>query len=117
LSWLRPLTPFLAQERTVIRLASLYGILALYQWRAFIREAGCGKTQKAIRRVSNDEFAMNMKPIYESRETRYEIDRCEPQNNAIRTGSIAFHALSKGHYPGMYSDFMSPLSISQPKIQ
>jgi len=42
-----------------------------------------------------------MKPIYESRETRYEIDRCEPQNNAIRNGNIAFHALSKGHYPGV----------------
>ena len=31
---------------------------------------------------------------------RYEIDRCEPQNRAIKSGRINFHALTKGHYPG-----------------
>ena len=42
-----------------------------------------------------------MRPTYETRETYYEIDRCEPQNNAIRNGSIDFFALSKGNYPGV----------------
>lgn len=42
-----------------------------------------------------------MRPTYETRETRYEIDRCEPQNNAIQSGSIDFYALSKGNYPGV----------------
>lgn len=42
-----------------------------------------------------------MKPTYESREARYEIDRCEPQTHAIRNGDIDFHALSKGNYPGV----------------
>jgi AraC-like DNA-binding protein len=40
------------------------------------------------------------KPTYQARRARYEIDRCEPQNRAIQTGKINFHALSKGHYPG-----------------
>jgi AraC family L-rhamnose operon regulatory protein RhaS len=40
------------------------------------------------------------KPTYQSRRARYEIDRCEPQNHAIETGKINFHALTKGHYPG-----------------
>jgi AraC-like DNA-binding protein len=43
---------------------------------------------------------MPTKPIYQSRRGRYEIDRCEPQNRAIETGRINFHALTKGHYPG-----------------
>ena len=42
-----------------------------------------------------------MRPTYETREARYQIDRCEPQNNAIRNGSIDFYALSKGNYPGV----------------
>ena len=46
-------------------------------------------------------YVVNMKPIYESSLTPYEIDRCEPQNNAIRNGNIVLHALSKGHYPGV----------------
>lgn len=40
-------------------------------------------------------------PIYRARRTRYEIDRCAPQLRAAREGKIRFHALSKGHYPGV----------------
>ncbi|MDB6112149.1 MAG: AraC family transcriptional regulator [Pedosphaera sp.] len=40
------------------------------------------------------------KPTFRARHARYEIDGCEPQNNAIQTGKIHFHALPKGHYPG-----------------
>ena len=43
---------------------------------------------------------MTTKPTYQTRRVRYEIDRCEPQNRAIETGKINFHALTKGHYPG-----------------
>lgn len=43
---------------------------------------------------------MTRKPSYQTRRIRYEIDRCEPQNRAIETGKILFHALTKGHYPG-----------------
>jgi AraC-like DNA-binding protein len=43
---------------------------------------------------------MSTKPIYQARRARYEIDRCEPQNRAIKTGKINFHALTKGYYPG-----------------
>ena len=43
---------------------------------------------------------MLTKPTYKARNARYEIDRCEPQNRAIETGKILFHALTKGHYPG-----------------
>ncbi len=32
---------------------------------------------------------------------RYGIDDCEPQKEAIREGKIEFHALTKGHYPGV----------------
>lgn len=39
-------------------------------------------------------------PIYQTRRTRYEIDRCVPQVRAVAEGKIRFHALSKGHYPG-----------------
>lgn len=39
-------------------------------------------------------------PIYRTRRTRYEIDRCGPQLRAVLEGKIALHALSKGHYPG-----------------
>jgi AraC-like DNA-binding protein len=43
---------------------------------------------------------MSTKPTYLARRAQYEIDRCEPQNQAIKTGKINFHALTKGHYPG-----------------
>jgi len=43
---------------------------------------------------------MTAKPTYQAKSTSYEIDRCEPQNRAIETGRIHFHALTKGHYPG-----------------
>ena len=43
---------------------------------------------------------MTAKPTYRTHHVRYEIDRCEPQNRAIETGKINFHALTKGHYPG-----------------
>jgi AraC-like DNA-binding protein len=46
------------------------------------------------------EHSMTSKPTYQTRKTQYEIDRCEPQNRAILTGKILFHALTKGHYPG-----------------
>ncbi len=32
---------------------------------------------------------------------RYGIDNCEPQKEAVREGKIDFHALTKGHYPGI----------------
>lgn len=40
------------------------------------------------------------KPTYRARKVCYEIDRCEPQNQAIQEGKIEFRALTKGHYPG-----------------
>ena len=43
---------------------------------------------------------MDPRPVYQTHHAQYEIDRCEPQNRAIKTGKILFHALSKGHYPG-----------------
>lgn len=52
------------------------------------------------RSANNIEQGVNAKPTYETRKTRYEIDRCEPQNRAIEAGKILFHALTKGHYPG-----------------
>jgi AraC-like DNA-binding protein len=50
--------------------------------------------------VKNIEHDVTTKPTYQTRRIRYEIDRCEPQNRAIKTGKINFHALTKGHYPG-----------------
>jgi len=52
------------------------------------------------RAAKNIEHNMSTKPIYQARRARYEIDRCEPQNRAIKSGRINFHALTKGHYPG-----------------
>jgi AraC-like DNA-binding protein/mannose-6-phosphate isomerase-like protein (cupin superfamily) len=43
---------------------------------------------------------MSSRPTYKARNAQYEIDRCEPQNRAIESGKILFHALTKGHYPG-----------------
>lgn len=43
---------------------------------------------------------MTIRPTYQTRHERYEIDRCEPQNRAVREGKIELYALSKGHYPG-----------------
>jgi AraC-like DNA-binding protein len=39
-------------------------------------------------------------PIFRMGRTRYAIDNCEPQKEAVREGKIEFHALTKGHYPG-----------------
>jgi AraC family L-rhamnose operon regulatory protein RhaS len=50
--------------------------------------------------ANNIEQNVTTKPTYQTRRIRYEIDRCEPQNRAIETGKINFHALTKGHYPG-----------------
>jgi AraC-like DNA-binding protein len=50
--------------------------------------------------AKNIEHHVTTKPTYQTRRIRYEIDRCEPQNRAIETGKIIFHALTKGHYPG-----------------
>jgi AraC-like DNA-binding protein len=52
------------------------------------------------RSAKNIEHNMSTKPTYQARRARYEIDRCEPQNRAIKSGRINFHALTKGHYPG-----------------
>jgi AraC-like DNA-binding protein len=51
--------------------------------------------------AKNIEHPVTTKPSYQTRRIRYEIDRCEPQNHAIETGKINFHALTKGHYPGI----------------
>lgn len=40
-------------------------------------------------------------PVYRERDQRYEVDLCKPQKEAVRDGKIEFHALSKGHYPGV----------------
>jgi AraC family L-rhamnose operon regulatory protein RhaS len=50
--------------------------------------------------AKNIEHAMSSRPTYKARNEQYEIDRCEPQNRAIESGKILFHALTKGHYPG-----------------
>ncbi len=44
---------------------------------------------------------MPLQPTYQTPRNRYEIDRCEPQKSAIQSGKIRFHALTKGHYPGL----------------
>jgi AraC family L-rhamnose operon regulatory protein RhaS len=43
---------------------------------------------------------MAQKPSYRTTRNRYEIDHCDPQREAIQSGKIDFHALTKGHYPG-----------------
>lgn len=43
---------------------------------------------------------MSTTPTFHDRRARYGIDRCAPQNRAIQSGKIDFHALTKGHYPG-----------------
>lgn len=43
---------------------------------------------------------MTTEPIYRIGQKHYGIDDCEPQKEAVRTGKIEFHALTKGHYPG-----------------
>jgi AraC-like DNA-binding protein len=45
--------------------------------------------------------SQHLTPIYRTCRTRYEIDRCVPQLRALEQGKIRFHALSKGHYPGV----------------
>jgi AraC-like DNA-binding protein len=44
---------------------------------------------------------MTTRPIYRMGHKRYGIDDCEPQKEAVREGKIEFHALTKGHYPGI----------------
>lgn len=39
-------------------------------------------------------------PTHRPRSAAFEVDRCEPQRTAIKSGKIDFHALTKGHYPG-----------------
>ena len=43
---------------------------------------------------------MPTKPTFRVRRVRNGIDRCRPQNRAIQSGKIDFHALTKGHSPG-----------------
>jgi AraC family L-rhamnose operon regulatory protein RhaS len=50
--------------------------------------------------AKNIEHGMSSRPTYQARNAQYDIDRCEPQNRAIESGKILFHALTKGHYPG-----------------
>lgn len=50
--------------------------------------------------ANNIEHSMSTQPTFQSRHQQFEIDRCEPQNRAVREGKIEFHALTKGHYPG-----------------
>ena len=38
--------------------------------------------------------------IYQDSLAQYEADRCLPQRHAIDTGTVGFHALTQGHYPG-----------------
>jgi AraC-like DNA-binding protein len=38
---------------------------------------------------------------YRGRDKRYDVDLCEPQKEAVRDRKIEFHALTKGHYPGL----------------
>jgi AraC-like DNA-binding protein len=44
---------------------------------------------------------MSAQPIYRIGHKSFEIDTCEPQKDAVRKGKIEFHALTKGHYPGI----------------
>jgi len=44
---------------------------------------------------------MTSQPRYQDRRLSYDIDSCEPQTRAVREGKIEFHALTKGHYPGI----------------
>lgn len=63
----------------------------------------CVHSQEACkiipRRILNIMAAQE--PIFKAGDEEYEIDRCEPQNQAVREGKIEFHALTKGHYPGI----------------
>jgi AraC-like DNA-binding protein/mannose-6-phosphate isomerase-like protein (cupin superfamily) len=43
---------------------------------------------------------MNMRPTFKSQGLRYEIDSCVQQNQAIASGKVEWHGLTKGHYPG-----------------
>jgi AraC-like DNA-binding protein len=45
-------------------------------------------------------YSPKQKPIYKSRNARFEIDTCNPQNRAIKSGKVRWHGLTKGHYPG-----------------
>lgn len=44
---------------------------------------------------------MSLRPSYRTGRAQYDIDRCEPQKDAILSGKICFHALARGHYPGI----------------
>ena len=43
-------------------------------------------------------------PIYRGPKSRFQIDSCAPLAAAVSGGKIQFHALSKGHYPGVLMD-------------
>lgn len=52
--------------------------------------------------IANDiKHIMPVHPTFRDGGTRYGVDRCEPQTRAVRDGKIEFHALTKGHYPGI----------------
>ena len=46
------------------------------------------------------QFPVQKKPVFKSRDEKYEIDTCAPQNKAIESGKVSWHGLTKGHYPG-----------------
>ena len=43
---------------------------------------------------------LKKKPVFKSSVAQYEIDTCAPQNQAIQSGKVRWHGLTKGHYPG-----------------
>jgi AraC family L-rhamnose operon regulatory protein RhaS len=45
-------------------------------------------------------MAVRIPLIYQKANSRWEIDSCQPQLDAWRSGKIEIHALSKGHYLG-----------------
>jgi AraC family L-rhamnose operon regulatory protein RhaS len=50
--------------------------------------------------ISSPRFFPQKKPVFKSRNQKYEIDTCTPQTHAIESGKVNWHGLTKGHYPG-----------------
>lgn len=48
----------------------------------------------------NEQRKATHPPVFRSAGQTYRVDTCRPQVEALRTGKIAFHALSRGSYPG-----------------
>ena len=71
----------------------------------FVKQPKTPKT--ASRNTRKRSLNMDKTPIYRSRNERYEIDTCTPQSQAIASGKVRWHGLTKGHYPGT----LMPLNI------